>query len=228
MEISTGSGTLQLMQIFSQVRAWAARHTEQGRYSPVGQGFHWLMAALVVFQLWWGWRMGRLPPGADKLDGYAVHSQIGLALLVIIALRGIWRLAIPGPETAADGPSVLSTAAHLTHYAFYALLVALPVSGWVMWSAMAFEYPLLLAGVAPWPLFPMEGLRPEERWNIMRWSVWIHQGLIWTLIALIGLHAGAALKHHFIDRDGVLASIVPFLRPLVTRPEAGRRSARER
>jgi cytochrome b561 len=204
----------------SSIRSWAARHTGAGRYSPVGQAFHWLMAALVLFQLGWGWRIGALPAGPAKLEGYALHSQLGLVLLVLIGLRAVWRLLIAGPETAADEPGLQSLAGHLTHYAFYGLLIALPVSGWVIWSVMAFEYPLLIAGVIDWPVLPLADLSPDYRRATMHWAVRLHGFFVWTLIVLILLHVAGALKHHFFDRDDVLAAMVPFLQPPEQRPEA--------
>lgn len=205
----------------SRIRAWAARHTGAGRYSPVGQAFHWVMAALVFFQLGWGWRIGALAAGPAKLDGYALHSQLGLVLLMLIGLRAVWRLLIAGPETAADEPGLEGLAGHLTHYAFYGLLIALPVSGWVMWSAMAFEYPLRLAGRIGWPVLPLADLGPEARRAILSWAVRLHGIFVGTLILLILLHVAAALKHHFFDRDDVLAAMVPFLEP----PGRGREAA---
>lgn len=202
------------MRLLQSIRAWAGAHTRQNRYSPVGQAFHWLMTALVFFQLWWGWRTGRLPVGADKLEGYQVHAQIGLLLLVLVLLRMFWRLMIPGPENDADKPGWESTAAHATHYIFYGILIALPVSGWAMWSSMASEQPLALFGVAPWPQLPLQDLPSETRWAIMQWSETVHFWLVIALLIVIALHVGAALKHHFIDRDDVLAAMVPLLEPL--------------
>lgn len=202
------------MSLIGRVRGWARGHTRERRYSPVGMAFHWTMAGLVFFQLWWGWRVGRMPVGPDKLDGYQVHSQIGVALLVLVLLRGLWRLLIPGPLNDADKPGWQSAAAHLTHYVFYGLLVLLPLSGWAMWSSMASEQPLSLGGVVPWPQLPLQGLPETTRWAIMQGAETAHFFLVLALLGTIVIHAGAALKHHFVDRDDVLAGMTPFLEPL--------------
>ncbi len=209
------------MSLVDRLRHWAARHTRRNVYSPVGQAFHWIITALVFFQLWWGWWVGRLPVGSDKFEGYQLHSQVGVAILVLLLLRLMWRSIIPGPVNDADEPGWQSTAARLTHYVFYFLLVALPLSGWAMWSSMASEQPLTLAGVAPWPQLPLHDLPLEMRWAIMQWSEAVHFWSIWALLVTILIHAGAAMKHHFIDRDDVLAGMVPFLRPLRSRPATG-------
>src|SRR5690606_20774107 len=84
------------------IRQWAARHTAERRYSPVGVGFHWVMAALISFQVYWGWHMSRLPVGADKLDAFRLHSELGLLMLLLAALRLLWRIIVPGPVNDAD------------------------------------------------------------------------------------------------------------------------------
>ena len=224
------------MSLVSQVRGWARGHTGRDHYSPVGMTFHWVMAALVMFQLWWGWRIGRLPVGADKLEGYQLHSQVGLVILVLILLRGLWRLVIPGPVNDADKPGWQSRAAHLTHYAFYAVLIVLPLSGWTMWSSMAAEQPLSLAGAAPWPQLPFDTLPRQTRYQLMSVAERAHLFAVITLLVMIPLHVGAALKHQFWNRDDSLAGMVPFLNPLPPRsakphgappPRSDRRQARQ-
>lgn len=212
--------------IARRLQLWARLHTEQDRYSPVGVLFHWTVAALVVFQLWWGWRAGELPVGADKIRGYALHAEVGLFILVVTVMRMAWRVAIPGPENDADKPGWQSTAAHVTHYAFYACLVGLPLSGWAMWSAGAPEQPLRLFGAIPWPHLPLGDLPPPLRWAVMSWSDDLHGVLVLALFVLVPLHAAAALKHHLWDRDDVLAGMLPVLKP--PRERADRSSPRRR
>lgn len=207
------------MTLVKRVRRWAHGSTRRRRYSPVGMIFHWGMAALVTFQLWWGWHIGRLPVGPDKLQGYQVHSQLGLAILILILLRGLWRMAIPGPVNDADKPGWQSAAAHVTHFAFYGILILLPLTGWAMWSAMAADQPLGLAG-APWPLLPFGDLSQHVRWRILDVSRTLHFALVMSLLGLICVHVGAALKHHFMDRDDVLAGMTPFLEPLPSRSDS--------
>jgi len=207
------------MNVIARLRGWARGHTRAGRYSPVGQTFHWGLAGLVFLQLWWGWRMGRMPVGADKLDAYQVHAQLGLLTLILMLLRMTWRAFIPGPINDADRQGWRTVAAHIGHYLFYFLLVALPISGWMMWSAMAPKQPLSIFGL-PWPHLPIGDLAAETRWTLMRSMQALHFWLVVILVGLIVVHAGAALQHHFIDRDDAFAAMAPLVEPLQPkRPE---------
>ena len=96
------------------IKAWAARYAADGRYSPVGQIFHWTMAALILFQLGWGWRMSRIDAGGDKLEAFRVHAELGLLMLVLAALRAIWRMIVPGPVNDADRLGWQTVAAYVT------------------------------------------------------------------------------------------------------------------
>lgn len=194
-----------------RVLEWAAGHTDEGRYSPVGIVFHWTMAALAIFQLGWGWWMGRLPVGGSKIAAYDLHFLIGVLMLVLAVGRGAWRLMAPGPINDADKPGWESTTAHVTHYIFYACLLGLPLSGWMMISTTARDQDLSLLGLFPWPLMPVQDLTNRQLWIAEELAEWTHWGLVVTLLALIPIHVGAALKHHFIDRDDVLHGMLPIV-----------------
>jgi cytochrome b561 len=117
------------------------------------------MAGLVIYQLLAGWQLERLDVGADRVAAYANHSAMGLLILLLAALRGIWRLIVPGPVNDADIQGWESTAAHVTHILFYLLFALLPLSGWAMWSAISPGEPLELAGFVPIPLMPFDACR---------------------------------------------------------------------
>jgi cytochrome b561 len=204
-------------RLIVRVLEWAAGHADEGRYSPVGIVFHWTMAALAIFQLGWGWWMGRLPVGGDKVAAYDLHFTIGVLMLVLALGRGAWRLMAPGPINDADKPGWESVAAHVTHYLFYICLLGLPLSGWAMVSATAREQPLTLLRIVPWPLMPMQDLANRQLWMIEAAAEWMHWGLVATLLALIPIHVVAALKHHVIDRDDVLHGMLPVLPQLPRR-----------
>ena len=207
-------------RLIVNILEWAAGHHDEGRYSPVAIVFHWTMAALVIFQLFWGWWMGRLPVGAEKVGAHDLHYAIGVVMLVLAIGRGAWRMLAPGPINDADKPGWESTAAHVTHYLFYLCLFGLPLTGWAMISATAREEDLTLLGFVAWPQMPMQDLSMAARWRVEAISEWMHWGLVLTLLALIPIHVGAALKHHFIDRDDVfhgMLPVVPQLPPRRTR-----------
>ena len=191
------------------LRAWARRHTEQNRYSPVGVAFHWVMALLVLFQLGWGFYTDFMMPGGDKLRAYQVHSAAGLPILVLTVFRAGWRIVIPGPINDADEPGWQANVAHVTHFLFYVCFVGLPLSGWVMWSSVASPGPLQLGGVLPWPQLALESLSTETRFVILGAAERTHHWLIVLLLVLIPAHVGAALKHHFWDRHDVLRGMLP-------------------
>lgn len=202
--------------MIGRLRRWAERrHTDHGRYTPVGITFHWTMAALITFQLWWGWRTARLPVGPDKLAAYDLHFQVGVVILLLTFLRMGWRLVVPGPHNDADKPGWQSVAAHLTHLALYASFLVLPLSGWLTVSATARETPIRVLGL-PWPHLPLADLSPSRRFQIEDWAGAAHGCMALALVLLVLAHVGAAVKHHLWDRDDVLAAMTPGVDP----PEA--------
>lgn len=197
------------MKLPHLVREWALSYTRRGKYSPVGVLFHWVMAAIVIYQLGSGWIMQRYPVGGDKLEAYALHSEIGLTLLLLATLRGLWRLNIPAPINDADAPRWQRHAAYLTHILFYMLFAVLPLSGWCMWSAIQPARPLYLAGIIPFPPMPFHSLSPEWQNQVLDWAASLHLLGVAGLVLLVPLHVSAALKHHFINQDDVVEGILP-------------------
>jgi cytochrome b561 len=191
------------------LRAWALVHAEQGRYTPVGIAFHWVMAFLVLFQLGWGFYTAMMGVGGDKLAAYQVHSAAGLPILLLAIGRAAWRALIPGPVNDADRQGVQTVVAHAIHYLFYLCFFGLPLSGWAMWSAYAEPGPLRLGGVLPWPPLPLGELPLVTRWAILDFAEDVHNLLVWLLVIIVPLHVGAALKHHFWDRHDVLRGMLP-------------------
>jgi cytochrome b561 len=198
-------------RLITNVLEWAAGHADEGRYSPVGIVFHWTMAALVLFQLGWGWWMGRLRPGGDMVAAYDLHFLVGVLMLVLAVGRLGWRLFAPDIINDADKPGWESTAAHVTHYVFYTCLLGLPISGWAIVSATSPQTELTLLGLFPWPLMPLHGLPTPLLWRIEVLAEGLHWGLVVSLMALVPIHVGAALKHHLIDRDDVLHGMLPIV-----------------
>ena len=191
------------------IRRWARRHGRKGRYTPVGIAFHWVMAALVLYQLWSGWMMERYLVGGDKLSAYQSHSEIGLTLLLLAVLRAVWRMIVPGPFNDADMLGWQTTLAHITHILFYGLFALLPISGWAMWSALQPAAPLSLAGIVPVPAMPFYDLSPAwQRW-VLDIAKDAHGAGVVGLALLVPLHVGAALKHHFWEKHDVLEGILP-------------------
>lgn len=198
-------------RLIVNILEWAAGHADEGRYSPVAIVFHWTMAALVLFQLGWGWWMGRLPVGAGKVAAHELHYLVGVLMLVLVIGRGSWRLLAPDVVNDADKPGWESVAAHITHYVFYSCLFGLPLTGWAMISATDRQQDLTLLGLTPWPLMPLQALTPERLWQVEAVAEWMHWALVIALLLLIPIHVGGALKHHFIDRDDVFHGMLPIV-----------------
>jgi cytochrome b561 len=209
-------------RLILNVLEWAAGHADEGRYSPVAIVFHWTMAGLVAFQLFWGWRMGRLPVGGEKVAAYDLHYAVGVVMLVLIVGRAAWRALAPGPINDADKPGWESLAAQVTHALFYVCLFGLPLSGWLMISASGRETDLTLLGF-PWPLLPLGDLANSRLWALEATAEWTHWGLVVTLLVLIPVHVGGALKHQLVDRDDVLHGMLPVLPKPKRRPSPWRR-----
>jgi cytochrome b561 len=213
--------------MLERLRAWARKHTEENRYSPVGVAFHWVMAALVLFQIGWGFWTDLVMPGGDKLYAYEVHSAAGLLVLVLALFRGLWRILIPGPENDADRLGLQTRIAHVTHVLFYVCFLGLPISGWIMWSTLAGPGPLRLGGLLPWPELPLEALEERTRFAILQSAEMVHRYLIIVLLVLIPAHVGAALKHHFWDRHDVLRGMLPEIPDWQDPRAAGQHRPRE-
>lgn len=190
-------------------RHWIEGFRDRGKYTPVGVTFHWVMAAVVIYQLVSGWLMQRYLVGPAKLDAYALHSEVGLTLLVIGAMRLLWRLMVPGPINDADNQGWRSKVAHAIHAMFYALFTVLPLSGWAMWSAIQPARELQLAGLVPVPAMPFQDLSPEWQFWVLDVAEDVHVACAILLTVLVPAHAFAAIKHHFWDRDDVFEGMLP-------------------
>ncbi|MBX3476399.1 MAG: cytochrome b [Brevundimonas sp.] len=173
------------------------------RYSAVSLTLHWAIAALVVGQI----VLITLAEGASGPDRglwIMLHKSGGATILVLTLLRLGWRVAHPAIPLPVSTPRWQRVAARLTHVAFYVVLLALPLTGWLAGSAAGrgFEY----YGLFDWPLLPIGGGRPLAR-SLMD----LHHALPKLLYVLLFLHVAGALKHQLLDRDNVLRRMLPFL-----------------
>jgi cytochrome b561 len=172
------------------------------RYSAVAQSFHWIIAALIVSQFVLGLWAGDLPLGAHKLALLARHKSFGMTILMLAILRLLWRFGNPPPELPAGMTSLEQFLARATHIAFYVLLFAMPLTGWMMSSAK--NYSVSWFGFFTWPNLIGKN---ESAFELLRTT---HHVLSYILFAIAVLHILAALKHHFWNKDGVLLRMLPF------------------
>jgi cytochrome b561 len=197
--------------MLKRISAWARTHTARGRYTPVGQAFHWGMAAIIVGLLGLGWYMGQIPSGGGKQAAFELHMVIGFTTLFLSLLRLGWRLTVPGPVNDADKLGLQTLLSKITHWIFYVCFVGLPLSGWIMWSAFTENGHVVIAGPIALNALPFEALGFSDQRLILRAANLVHEALVVVLLAIIPLHVGAALKHHFWDRHDVLTGMLPIL-----------------
>lgn len=169
-------------------------------YGLVSRALHWLLAALLLASLVVGWVMTGLPLSPRRLVLYNAHKWAGVVILALTLLRLAWRLTHPPPPALAM-PAWQHAAAAASHALLYALCVAVPLLGWAYSSAAGF--PVVLFGVLPLPDFVAADRTLAE--SIKPW----HGRLAHALAALALLHAAAAIKHHVVDRDGLLNRMLP-------------------
>ena len=175
------------------------------RYGPVAIALHWIVAALILFNLAYGLYLVGLPLSPQKLRYFSYHKWVGVTVLLLAAARLLWRLTHRAPALPAAMPPWERRAAKASHALLYVLFFAAPLSGWLFSSASGFQTVYL--GVLPIPDLLAKN---RELADVLKVT---HRWINYTMAALIALHAAAALKHHFIDRDDVLARMLPFLRP---------------
>lgn len=187
------------------------------RYGAIAQFIHWTMAALIVGMVVVGLYMEDLST-AEKLPGttgymlYQLHKSIGFVVLALAILRLVWRLLSPAPPVPKNHGKLLALAAHATHVALYALIFAMPVSGWLFVSADPLSHTLVPTRF--FDLFVVPNLLDADN-GIRDFFRGIHGLLSNVLIAVVALHAGAAFAHHLFFKDNVLIRMLPFgrLRP---------------
>jgi cytochrome b561 len=176
----------------------------ESRYGAVAILLHWGMAALLVVLIAMGVYMVRLPDvgfDTEKIMLILVHKALGMVALAAVVLRLAWRLANALPHLASGLPHWQQVAARFVHLLFYALMLVLPVTGWLMSSA----------GGYPLPMFGWFEVPDLVGYNEFLFRLWIdvHRWLGYALLALLVVHAGAALRHHLQLKDDTLRRILP-------------------
>ncbi len=169
------------------------------RYSTVAIWFHWTIALLVIANLAIGLLHESLLKGTMPL-----HKSIGITVLALTVGRIVWRLMHRPPVLPAHTPKWEKGLAHATHWTLYALLLVMPLSGWMMISGGATRRPFLWFGLFDLPYLPVSKAAGDIGHNA-------HGLLGWVMLALVVLHIGAALRHHFLLRDQVLVRMAPAL-----------------
>jgi cytochrome b561 len=172
-------------------------------YTHTAIALHWVIAFALVGTFGLGLYMHELPLSPQKLKLYSWHKWAGVTIFLFVILRLVWRLGHRPPALPALMPAWQRRAAEATHGLLYILMFAVPLSGWLMSSAKGFQ--TVWFGVLPLP----DLLQKDTELGDLLQQV--HMILNFSMAGLVLAHLGAALKHHLIDRDDVLARMLPFL-----------------
>lgn len=195
------------------------------RYTAVAAIIHWLTVLAIFVLIGVGWKMVSIAEEMQnplKMQLYNFHKSLGLTVLLLTLVRIVWRLGHKPPPLPDHMPAIQKLAAHGSHLGFYVLLIVLPLSGWIFTDSVGFPAPF-------WGLFEMPAL---YRWDETSKTVILfgfvrirgvfadgvqawhgmqatHRWIGYAMMALIVVHVGAALKHTFVDKDGLLLRMVP-------------------
>lgn len=170
-------------------------------YTGTAKTVHWLMAVLLFGLLALGFYMSDLPLSPDKLKFYSWHKWAGVTAFLLLAFRLIWRATHRPPALPASMPKLMQFAAHAGHLALYGLMIAIPLSGWLMSSAKGFQ-------TVYFGLLPIPDLLAKNK-ELGDLLALVHQSLNVLFVAVLLGHIGAALKHHIIDKDDILTRMLP-------------------
>jgi cytochrome b561 len=182
----------------------ASSMAPNARWDMVARALHWLIALLVFVQIPLGWTAAVWELSPAKLDLFVWHKSLGVLVLVLMALRIGWRVTHRPSRWPAAMGRCERIAAVLTHAMLYLLLVLLPVTGWIVNAAAGVPFSIFWRVPLPAIVGPDEALAET--------FARVHLGLSLALFALLALHIVAALRHHFVVRDDILAGMLPFAR----------------
>ncbi len=179
------------------------RNTPEG-FGAVAKTFHWATVLLLVGSFSIAVSMESLPLSPRKLQLYAWHKWVGVTVFLVVILRLAWRVANPVPRQPANLAQWQRRLAGLSHAALYGLLIVMPLTGWIMSAAL--NLPVVYLGLIhiPSPFGVDRALGEAMRA--------VHLTLAVALLALVSLHASAALYHQFILRDDVMRRMLPWRR----------------
>lgn len=179
------------------------RNTLQS-YGIVTKTFHWVMAVLIIGLLSVGLIMAGMENNPDKFKLIALHKEFGIVVLFLASLRLGWKILDVSPLLPANFDKFAKIGAKAAHFMLYALMFAMPVTGWLMSSAAGFPVSIFGLFVLPDLITPDKIFGQDMRE--------LHKILAWVLIGAIALHVLAALLHHFYYKDNILRRMLPNFR----------------
>lgn len=177
------------------------------RYSNVAVTIHWVTVVLVLAQLWLGFSFADMAQGPERGRLFTWHRTVGALILVLVLVRLTYRLVNSPPPYPPDLPRWERIAGTWNHRLFYLLLIAMPIVGVISASGLLPGSTLPLLGGIALPKVPSV---PRELGEMLGD---LHAAAAWLLIALIIVHAAAALKHQFFDHNRAAGRMPPFHAP---------------
>jgi cytochrome b561 len=167
------------------------------RYSGIAVILHWVMA-ILIFATWSiAIAIDDMPLSPTRITGLSWHKWLGITIFFLVVVRLLWRATHPAPQLNLNMPAWQLKVMHLTHIALYLLMFAIPVVGWLMSSAKGYT-------VNYFGLFELPDL-VEKNKAFGHQLKEVHEWLANGLMLLVALHIAAALKHQFINKDGLLS-----------------------
>lgn len=171
-------------------------------YDRVQRMFHWVMAAIIFLAIAAGVGATFLEKGSpERAQMFMIHRSLGMTALTLVAFRVIYRLIAGAPPYAVPLGRLTNLAAHAGHLALYILMIALPVTGYLLTAAAGRPVPWF--GLFEWP-----NIAPQDKALAASASL-AHYWLAWAIGAVLALHLAAVCWHRFVKRDGVLARMWP-------------------
>lgn len=165
---------------------------------------HWSIAAIILFMLGLGVYMTQIVTDVfEQFPLFQTHKSWGFVVFVLALIRVVWRLFNPAPTLPADMSPLERLGAHLSHWTLYILMFALPLSGWLMSSASPLQDLYGIKNMV-FGLFEMPDPYKPGDGDLEEWFKGVHYWCAWALALTLAAHVGAALKHHFVNRDTVL------------------------
>ena len=182
------------------------------RYGAVAMTLHWALAAMILCNAGLGFFMTRLDATDERTFAlFQLHKSIGLTILMLSLLRLGWRLVNPIPALPSGMSAWERFAARGVHVLFYVLMISIPLMGWATVSSAPLAVPTTWFGLFEWPHMPFLADLPRAEKRMIEGPLAVtHSLLALAMLGLVALHAAAALKHQFRDKDDVLKRMLPW------------------
>jgi len=170
-------------------------------YGLLAQAFHWLVVVGISAQFIWAWRIDQTDSIRSEFVLVNQHKSIGMTVLLLVILRLLWRVFNRPPALPSGMSAWERLAAVTTHWLLYALILAMPLTGWMYSSAAGFGAEFF--GLLNIPDFVAQSERLEAFFG------WIHEWLAKAILLVVAIHVLAALRHQFLLKDGLLRRMLP-------------------